>query len=277
MGDLVLHSQDNLLPSWLKENLRTTCQYCGSEMMNYYNNDSRCTNRRCSNPTCCGEMASKGDFIMKVLDIKGIGFARCLDAIRAGRLTNPVQLLGSFQVQPTVTMAQFLRIHCFEGVDSAWDTLCTSKRIYSIDDLFRADLGDYTPLIKKNEQMIRDNAKFVKFKGKPVQYVPRNQVKYLTVMITGPVNGYVSKEQFLDKVNAATLGRIVILYQKTVRKTEVDFLIRDNPQDTSRKVSAALEGGFPIVTSEQFIRILIAMINKINSEKSNMPDTNKIE
>lgn len=276
MGYLVKHTEDTVIPDWLKEHLHRTCQYCGSEMMNYYNDDGRCTNRRCSNPACCGELAAQGDFIAKVLDIKGIGFARCLEAVRAGRLTNPVQILGSFQVKPTVSMSQYLRIHCFEGVDSGWETLCTRNNIYTLDDLFSADLAEYRDLVMRNEQMLRDNAKFVIFKQKPVQYVEKHEVSYLTVMITGPVNGYSSKEAFLETVNAATYGRIVILYQKTKRKTEVDFLIRDNPTDTSGKVYAALEGGIPIVTSAQFLQILIHMMEKKNSEKIPSPESNTI-
>ena len=57
----------------------------------------------------------------------------------------------------------------------------------------------------------------------------------------------------------------------------MDFLIRDNPTDVSGKVEKALEGGIPIVTSEQFIRILIRMMEKKNSEKVASAQSNTIE
>ena len=132
MSYWVKHENDTYLPDWLKSNLKSKCTYCGAPMENYYNDDYRCTNRRCSNPSCYGFVAAKADFARKLLKIEGVGFAGCLkDAILTQSKT-PFELFHAWGMMPLVSLEQFLRIHCFEGIDSEWEKITkqlNSKRL----------------------------------------------------------------------------------------------------------------------------------------------------
>lgn len=277
MGYWVTHSKDDVLPEWLKSNLSATCKYCGWEMENWYNDDIRCTNRRCTNTKCYGMMASKGDFMMKVIGIKGIGFAKCLDALRGGRMTHHVQLLGTLSEKPTISVQDYLRIHCFDGIDSEWEKICVKLNCYSIEDILKYNLGKWTDTIRNNRELLEENLKYVNLKKRPEMRTKAAPSRYLTVMITGTPIGYQSKEHFIDKLNSIMCGRIVLIHQKTKRKTGVDYLIREPGSATRGKVECAIAGGIPIVTSSEFVHILLKMMNDINSEKGIKVETNTIE
>ena len=85
-------------------------------------------------------------------------------------------------------------------------------------------------------------------------------------MITGTPSGFSSKENFIDTINHICRGRIVIIHQKTKRQSGVDFLIREKGSTTRGKVEAAIKGGIPIVTSEEFITLLTEYLKKQNAE-----------
>lgn len=274
MGYWVLHSKDTVMEPWLKEHMSTVCSYCGSEMENWYNDDIRCTNRRCSNPNCYGMMAAKGKFMMKILSIDGIGFSRCMDALKGGRMTHHVQLLSILPEKPTVSLKDYLRIHCFEGVDSEWEKICTKLNCYTVDDILKYNLGKWTDILRENKKLLDDNLQYVQLKKRPliVQQVPS---VYLTIMITGTPIGFNTKEHFISVLNKRMLGRIVLIHQATKRKTGVDYLIREPGSKTAGKVSAAIDGGIPIVTSAEFIAILTKMLQDMNSEKEDDGSANK--
>lgn len=277
MGYWVVHSKDDVLPSWIKDNLPATCKYCGWEMENWYNDSIRCTNRRCTNPSCYGMMAAKGDFMMKVIGVKGIGFAKCLDALRGGKMTHHVQLLKILSEKPEISVQDFLRIHCFDGIDSEWEKICVKLNCYTVDDILKYNLGRWTDTLKENKELLDENLQYVTLKKRPVLRVKEAPSKYLTIMITGTPIGYASKEHFIDKLNAIMCGRIVLIHQKTKRKTGVDYLIREPGSATRGKVECALSGGIPIVTSAEFVHILLEMMNRINSEKGIKVETDKIK
>lgn len=274
MGYWVLHSEDDVLPEWIKNGLSSKCPYCGSEMENWYNDDIRCTNRRCSKPNCSGMLAARGDFMVKVLDIKGIGFAKCLDLIRGGSMTHQLQILGAIGVKPVVSLHDYLRIHCFEGIDSEWEKICVKMNCYTVDDILQYDLGKYTDTIRQNKELLDENLKYVELKKRPSIQSAAPASKYLTIMITGTPIGYQSKEHFINYLNGVMCGRIVLIHQKTKRKTGVDYLIREPGSSTRGKVECAIDGGIPIVTSSDFIHILLKMMLDMNSEKGIVEPTN---
>ena len=265
MTGWVLQDEDELMPEWLKENISSTCQYCKHPMLNYYNND-RCTNRRCTNPNCSGLLAARADFALKQLNVKGIGFETCLDYVRAGSLTDNVSILKYLQNKPTVSIGTYLRIHCFAGVDSELDKLCKENDIFTLDELFAYN-GKLKPLFEENKQRLIDNSSLVNFVKKPDGYA-QETIRTLTVMITGTPKGYASKEHFLATLDAVLNGKIKIIHQATKKQTGVDFLIAEEDSKTVGKRDAAIRGGIPIVTSEEFILYLAQLINKYNSEKS---------
>jgi hypothetical protein len=267
MSIWVEHDKDPYIPDWLKGKLPSKCPHCGSPMMNYYNEDLRCTNRKCSNEHCYGFVAAKADFARKLLGVKGIGFAGCLNDATLIHATSPFQLFELWNFKPLVTMEQFLRIHCFEGVDSEWGNITKTLGIYTLDELYEKYDGKWRPVLDKNKDEIYDNAKYVQFVKRPKEIVTKGPEAVFTIMITGTPNGYRTKEDFIDTLNMACKGRIIILHQKTKRQSGVDFLIREPGSTTRGKVDAAKRGGIPIVTSEQFVRYLVEVMNKLNAEE----------
>lgn len=268
MSEWVLQEEDKLLPDWLKQNLRSTCAECGNLMLNYYNEDNRCTHRKCSNPNCPGLLGSRADFMVKLLNIKGIGYATCANIIRTTGTSNHVSVLGSINIKPTIKLHEYLRIHCFEGVDSEWEVICESNDYYTLDELYNSYDGKYRDLLKENKQLLYDNLKYVTLVEKPKRLTVEGPYLTYNVMITGTPNEFDTKEQFIEICNRAMGGLIKILHQKSKRQSGVDYLIAEPGSTTKGKREAAIKGGIPIVTSSEFADILLYNLAKIKSENN---------
>ena len=266
MGNWIQQSEDTSLPTWLAEAIPDTCKYCGSPMLNYYNDSGRCTNRKCSNPECYGFVAAKADFARKLLKISGIGFEGCLKDAMMIKAHSPFQLLKLWGVLPVISIGTFLRMHCFEGVDSEWDYITQRSNIYTLDELYERYDGKWKQLLIDNKQQIYDNLAYVQLAKNPNPVTSREPDLVLTVMITGTPIGFNSKDHFINEINAICKGRIVLQHQKTKKQTGVDCLIREPGSTTRGKVEAAQKGGIPILTSEQFINFLTAKMLEFNSE-----------
>lgn len=266
MGLWKLHSEDNYMESWLKDSLPSVCSYCGEEMENFYNDDGRCTFRRCSNKDCFGMKGHRGDFMFKLLGYKGIGPATCISLAEGLKGISHVAMLKTYE-KPTMSLGTYLRIHCFEGVDSAWDSICARNSYYTLDELFNEYSGKYRSILEENKELLYSNLQYVTLKEREHLTAEKPTLCY-NIMITGTPNGFSSKQDFIDKLNAAMLGKVIITHQVTKRQSDVDFLIREPGSTTKGKVEAAIKGGIPIVTSSQFINILIEDVKRINSENT---------
>lgn len=266
MGGWVKQEEDTYLPEWLRGQLHSVCVYCNSPMLNYYNDVGRCTNRKCSNEYCPGFIAARADFVRKMIGLDGAGFKTCLRDVKASKSKSALELLGYWGVKPTVTLGSFLRMHCFEGVDNEWEDICQSLGVYSLDELYDKYEGKWKPLLLEHKDMIYGNLTYVNLSGRPENMVKKGPRYVLTIMITGTPIGYSSKDAFVAELNYACRGLIVIKHQKTKRQTKVDALIREPGSTTRGKVDAAIKGGIPILTSEQFIGVLLQLMEKIKSE-----------
>lgn len=273
MNGWVLQEEDRLLPSWLGDNLSSVCQTCGSPMMNYYNED-RCTNRRCSNPKCLGAESAKAEFVHDLLGIKGKGKKTFLKEMVDFGVENYFELIGR---KPTVSLGMYLRMHCFEGIDSVWEQICVKNQFYTLDELFAGYEGKYRAILDENKELLYSNLQYVNLTEKPANHVINHRTKYLNVMITGTPIGYSSKEAFIDRMNELCHGRVIITHQKSKRQSGVDFLIREEGSTTRGKVEAARRGGIPIITSGGFITVLTELCREILSEESAEAGTDIIE
>lgn len=263
MSEWLIHSEDDIIPEWLKTNLPSNCPYCKSPMINYYNDDYRCTNRKCSNEHCISFAGYKGNFMFKLLDYKGIGPETCIGYARELG-SNHVAMLGLVRYTPTLKLGTYLRIHCFEGVDSEWDKVCEMNDWYTLDDLFENYDGKFRYIIDVNRELLYDNLQYVNLVERPIRIEEVKEV--LTIMITGTPIGFDSKDDFIDQCNEACCGLIKILHQKTKRQSDVDFLIREPGSTTRGKVEAAKRGGIPIVTSQQFLMYLYQLMAALLGE-----------
>ncbi|MBR3598669.1 MAG: hypothetical protein IKL53_02200 [Lachnospiraceae bacterium] len=261
------HESDEFIPNWLKVGLPTKCRYCGSPMLNYYNDDYRCTNRKCSNDKCYGFVAARADFARKLLGIEGVGFAGCLRDAQMFKADSPFVLLKAWGINPVVSLDQYLRIHCFEGIDSEWERIVNSLGVYTLDELYEQYDGKWRNLLLENKELLYNNLQYVTLKQRPSYMKNSNgpQLTY-TIMITGTPIGFDTKEHFINSVNEACMGRIIVLHQKTKKQSGVDFLIREPGSTTRGKVDAANRAGIPIVTSQQFIAYLTSKLLELNAE-----------
>lgn len=267
MGYWTKHKDDVYIPDWLKKELPDKCPHCDSDMMNYYNDDIRCTNRKCSNENCYGFVAAKADFARKILKIEGIGYARCLKDATMYKCMSPFELFKVWGLKPILSLDQFLRIHCFEGIDSDWEKIVKSLNLYTLDELFEKYDGKWKQLLIENKDKLYSNLSYVRLIERPSNVSTKGPRLTVTIMITGTPNGFETKDTFINTLNEICKGKIVILHQKTKRQSGVDFLIREQGSTTRGKVEAAIRGGIPIVTSEQFIKWLTVKMIEINSEQ----------
>lgn len=257
----IKQDDDTRLPDWLRENLSSTCPYCGKPMLNYYNDeDGRCTSRRCEDFYCPGMIAARADNMRQLLKLKGLGFATCLKDVKAYSVKQPIELLRCWGIKPKVTLGLYLRLQCWEGVDSGLESEMIKNNITSLDELFDRYNGKYKTLIYKHREELYKYASLVELPESTKNKKPPK--KTFTVMITGAINGFNSKEHFIHTVNEACLGRIVTVHQTTKRQSNVDFLINDSGNITG-KVNTAIKAGIPIITSSQYAKLLVDEISKV--------------
>lgn len=250
----VKQDEDLKMPEWLSSNISPKCKYCGSDMMNYYNSDGRCTNRRCSNDNCPAMIAARADFMRNLLGIKNVGFATCLSTIKARGITNPVELLGVWGLKVKMPLGVYLRIHCFEGVDSEWENITQSLNVFTLDDLYEKYDGKWKSLLDANKELLYSDLKYVELDAPTNDF--KGEAVILRVMITGTPNGFATKDEFIAACNYVLAGRIIVIHQRTKKQSGVDYLIREPGSTTRGKVEAAKKGGIPIVTSQEFFYIL---------------------
>lgn len=248
-------SKDELIPEWLKTNLRASCPFCGSEMEHYYNGN-RCTNRRCSNPRCPSFMAYKADFIAGITGYKGVGPAKFLESQMAFKYKVPLELYSSLCGKPTVDIATFLRMCCIEGIDSGWEKICLDYNIDNLDELYEKYDGKWKEKLIELKDDIYYAYQFIEHKKEDESLRKKDNCRVFTIMITGTPNNFNSKEEFVDLINTMASGYVKIVHQKTARQSGVSFLIREPGSTTRGKVTAAEKGGIPIVTSEEFMNIV---------------------
>lgn len=267
MSFWIKHEEDPYIPDWLKGKLSSKCNICGSPMLNYYNDDMRCTNRKCSNDGCYGFVAAKADFARKIINLEGVGYARCLADAKMANAHTPFELIAAWGIKPIVSIEQFLRMHCFEGVDSEWERITKQLNIYTLDELYERYDGKWKQLLIDNKELIYHNAGYVTLKDRPDDIVKSGPRRVFNVMITGTPIGYETKEHFINTINEACRGLIVVTHQKTKRQSGVDCLIREPGSTTRGKVEAAIKGNIPILTSEEFVGALTVLLQGMNTEE----------
>ena len=258
----VKQEEDTRLPDWLSPHLKSKCRYCGSPMENYYNPDGRCTNRRCTNKNCAGMIAARADNMRQLINLKGLGFAKCLSDIQCNGITMPIELLRVWGIKPEVTLGTFLRMQCWEGVDSELDTITKQEDYYTLDELFERYQGKYRQLFEENKDELYRTVEYVTLKQRTTDTI-KNAIK-MVIMITGTPNGFSTKEEFVEACNEACGGKVITIHQKTKRQSGVDCLIKEPGTTTRGKVEAAQKGGIPIITSLEYIYLLQELMKKID-------------
>ena len=165
------------------------------------------------------------------------------------------------------SLAEYCVKKTYEILGSEWDRIIQTLGIYTLDELFERYDGKWLPLLVANKETLYHNLDFVNLKGRPDSVVAYKPTYTFTIMITGTPNNFASKEHFINTINEICRGKIVVIHQKTKRQSGVDFLIREPGSTTRGKVDAALKGGIPIVTSDEFIMFLKNKMLEINKNE----------
>lgn len=265
----ILQEDDKSLPEWLTNNLRSVCE-CGSQMENFYNKKGEITARRCSNTKCPYMMAEKVVMMCDILKVKGIGSSTALKIIRGNHLSSHFgEIPYILEEKPSVSLYDFMRMTFIRGIDTGWSAI--AREYENLDDLLKMYNGKFAPELKACEDEIRNGASFFKIKGKvKTELAP---IVTGTVMISGNIKGYSSRNDFIYTMNSISRGAIRIAVSESKRKTGVMALIQESDTPNRGKAECALSNGIPIMTPEQFTNHVQELVMKeLKRRGVNIPD-----
>lgn len=260
------------------ESVPKTCKYCNSELLVSDN----LKHFRCSNDKCPGHFAAILENFFAEYGIKGFGRAKCEDIIINNSLTEVYQVLLLTPEQmcswntPDVKYEDWLKIRNITlGVYPLWKVI-KSLGLYRIDNLAKDIFMGYDSIVKFYEDLIDQGESLIaqkigKREGKLSSIIYEellnnlesvvNAVRFfniqpaiqkvLKIAITGGVNGWASKDEYVSYVNSLTGGRLYIDRADSVTKA-TQVVIAETPSGSS-KYRKAMQYGIPIMTSTEFI------------------------
>lgn len=241
-------TEDNQLPNWLKENLRSKCD-CGYEMENFYNKAGQITSRRCSNPECPHRMAQKITVMCDILKVKGVGYKTGLNLIRTHKLNSHFEAIPYICAEkPRASICDLLRCVFIQGVDTKWSEV--DSKCATVEDIFTSYDGELKPLLLENKDEILEGAKYFSIIEK---YKPTFEPVIVgTVMLSGNIKGLPNRNTFIAGVNYGYKGLVDIRIAEHKRKTGIMALIQEADSPRQGKAQCAEENGIPIMTPDEF-------------------------
>lgn len=254
----ITQKDDIRIPDWLSMNLKSTCDYCGTEKENYYNANGRCTNRRCPNTTCPATLAKKAESMFKILNVKGLGFKTALNAIKANGYKSHFDCLAlCAEGERKVSLGTYLRLCFIEGVDSEWESVAAPY------DTLEALYENYSG---KQRYLLDEYKSVVEYGINLFSIIPRETSAFEAVfsgnvMITGDIKGFTDRKSFIYAINKALNGLASLNYVEK-RKTDVVCLIKEDGSPVTAKVKVAIESGIPIMTPSEFTEWVIAEVER---------------
>ncbi|MBQ2885866.1 MAG: hypothetical protein IJE43_19245 [Alphaproteobacteria bacterium] len=254
----VKQTEDNNLPKWLTDNIKSHCE-CGYEMENLYNKQERLSKRRCSNPKCPFKVALKIVGLCDILQIEGIGEANALKLVKNHNLNHQYEALPHLMNEKVrVNLYTFLRLAFIEGIDTSWGEV--TKLYDNLDDVFEKYNGKYKDVLYANKELLYDGLKYVDLQQawKP-KYEP---VLTGTVMISGSLRGWDNRNDFITGINYVMDGLVSLNVAESARKTNVLALIQEADQPNRTKAAVAKANGIPIKTPKEFQEYIMAEVAK---------------
>lgn len=267
------------------ESLPKTCSYCESELLVSEN----LKHFRCSNDKCPGHFAAKLENFFEEFQIKGFGRAKCEDIIINNGLTEIYQIFILTPEQmcswnnPDVKYEDWLKIRSITlGVYPLWKVI-KSLGLYRIDNLAKDIFMSYDNIVKFYEDLMEHGESLIaqkigKKEGK-LSYIIYEELlnnlgavvnalrffniqpaiqKVIKIAITGGVNGWGSKDEFVAYLNGLAKGKFYIDRADSVTKA-TEVVIAESPSGSS-KYRKAIQYGIPIMSSlefEQYIKSLL--------------------
>ena len=262
---MILTKDDTSLPEWVRKIIPMQCEYCGSDIAS--NHDSGVlTERWCTNPSCPGHMAYKMDYVGKYYDIKGFGPKLALEWIKDNRAKSHLEIIPHWfpNEKPTESLARIVDLCCIKEFGMTQGEAVLNK-YGSFEEFFADNESKFFPVLIQAQEFLYENEKFFNVK-KPLKG------KVVNIMITGSVEGFVNRDDYVDYLNEK-FGDLIHVIQVGRRKSNVAALIQDPGAVSHSKTKVAQEAGIPILTSKEFLNIMIESYHDMGGDVSNLINT----
>lgn len=235
------------LPDWVRENIRTECEYCGALICD--NSDTGVmTARWCANKYCPGHMQYKMAKVAKYFNVVGFGEKSALSYIRGHNCKNHLEILNKFfDYKPEVSLSTVAILADVEGFGESRASQ-TLDAFSSFGDYFAHTKGPVDPVLWQNKDFLIECESFFTIRQ------PLSQ-KQLWVMGTGSFHGYNNRQEYFNLLNQA-FGQFVHIIEKGKRKSNIAYLIKERDAVDHSKSKIAAECGIPVVTPAEFVDIL---------------------
>lgn len=244
------------IPEWLRSNMQWLCK-CGYEIVDDgpvgADGVMKLTQRWCSNPNCPYHMAEKVVMLARRFGIDGIGPATAREMIRIYKFKSHLDALRFwFAEKPSVYLYEVAEMAYIYGTDSKWKEWLGGYT--SIDEYVRKVRFPEEEVLM-NREYIEQCCAYFNVKGEALNSI------VLKVMITGSIDGFSSRQEFLSAVNNHYKDHFRIEdNKKTVRDTIC--LIREPYTADHSKSDIAIRNGIPILNSKEFIAMLDSIIEE---------------
>ena len=250
-----MYRQD--IPDWVKENMKMTCDFCGSYILD--NSDRGATTARwCANPRCPGHMQHKAKVLADFFGLKGFGPKTAYNIIKLEKYQSHFDFIPRWfgDKKPLVRLADIAILACIEGYGEP--TANKELSHYSSFEDYFSHAYPVNRLLLPYKEVLIDAQKYFCLK-------PPLSARQMLVMGTGSFHGFRSREEFFQKVNDA-YGMYINVIQTGKRKTGISYLIKEDDAVDFSKSQTAYECGIPIVTPSEFCAIIASMCPYIPEE-----------
>lgn len=251
-----------LIPDWLKENLAENCPYCSTPYhVGYSPNGLRVTKHYCPNKECIETLVMKAVFTMIVLGIPNIKEGKSRSLIKSLNIKRHLDIIPHIlSDKPSISLSTFMRINCIEGIDSAWNSVCSDK--YSLEALLEDSFVQNKLTIDEIDS-VKESYKHFNLLYDIKQ--SNEAVLDILVIMTGDILGLKNREDLISALNLKYDGLLKLRYSNTIRKTGVHALIKEKGSVITKKIDIAMSCGIPIYTPEEFI----VHVDKLIQERVN--------
>lgn len=255
-----------VIPDWLKDNLDTQCSYCGSDIeIGFSPNDNSITRHFCTNPECPGTVAAKMAFMWTTLGVEGIKEGNSMRLIKEHKLPKHYQYIPKvLDKKPDVDPVTFLRINCIKGIDTSWSSYIGDAK--SIPEILNNPALQFK-ISQKDKDDIIDAMQY--FNIVWPRELTHKAVLRLNIMMTGDIMGLPNREMLVHALNSKYDGLLDLRYSKSLRKTGIDYLVREDNATVTNKIRTAIEYGIPQITPKDFI----CLVDKLIQERSDYHDS----
>lgn len=277
--DEVISRLDRIIPN--------KCFYCGSELI-----IENMTLLLCPNEECPVTVARKIENMFKVLGIEGFGISLCMDLVLENNLKKCYEVfdLQWYNMPSRYTDEQkkklyneimskkeqpyylhtILKAIGLPGISDSIIKLVTPGMSFdSLMEKIRTQGQGYIgrclgiSIGSKTEQVCNT---FIEYESYIREALKRFNIKndedigndtyIIEIAITGGVNGFGSKDEFVEYVNGLLKDSNIYVVRSNSVTKKTKLLISEDMASTSKKMQNARKYGIPILTSKQFLDIV---------------------